>query len=682
MGEMGFTLALPGETIIHAAHSAFRRTCRYRKSGGGDTLQATVPLHHAPHDLGPRMRSHEKVRDFTANDLVPYCTRCGRPIASWNCCHKRPFLMARRFGIIDAIMLTELYIENFALIDKLTVAFSPGLNILTGETGAGKSIIIDAINVLLGERAGTDLIRTGATRAVLQATFDLAQAPHLLPVLADLGIEPEDDLLILARDVAREGKNVARINGRPTPVSILRQVGDVLVDLHGQHEHQSLLREEHHLAFLDTQGDADFLALKNEVAELARTRQVLRHEFRDLQSDERDRLRAIDLLTFQVEEIEKAGLFSGEDEALQAERMRLTNAEKLHAAAAAVYQLLYEGDEEGRRSVLDALGEAQGQLAGLARYDEELGTLITALDTATVQITETARELADYRDRAQFDPKRLEEVEERLALLATLKRKYGESIDAVLAYGVEQRVELDRHAHHEERLDELQQQIAAVERRLADRALALSRQRQALAHEMAAQIQAELSELGMPKAVFTINVRHRPHADGIHVEGGQVAVTPQGIDEVAFHFSANAGEPPRPLAKIASGGELSRVMLALKAVSARGIGVPSLIFDEIDTGIGGRTAEAVGEKLAHVARQAQVLCVTHLAQIAYYGDSHFLIEKVVEGERTVSRMLLLDSDARVDELARLQAGGRISDAVLEHVRQVLAEIQSRRSQHV
>ena len=574
-------------------------------------------------------------------------------------------------------MLTELYIENFALIDKLTVAFAPGLNILTGETGAGKSIVIDAINVLLGERAGTDLVRTGTPRAILQAVFDLTDAPHLLPALAELAVEPEDGLIIFSREVAREGRNLARINGRTCPVSVIRQVGDLLVDLHGQHEHQSLLREEHHIAFLDALGDADFNHVKANVAELARRRSALLQELHDLQTDERDRLRAIDLLAFQVQEIEKAAPTPGEEEELTAERSRLANAEKLHESAAAAYGLLYEGDDG--RSVLDALGEAEMQLSALLRYDEALEPLVAALQAASVQISDACHELADYRDRAQFDPERLEEVEERLALLGTLKRKYGESIDAVLAYAEEKRAELNRLAHHEERLEEIATEIARTEKVLAERALRLSASRAALAERLAADVQAELAELGMPKAVFTIDISRQPQEHGLPVGGERVAVTAQGIDVVAFHISANPGEPPKPLAKIASGGELSRIMLALKAVSARGAGVPTLIFDEIDTGIGGRTAEVVGEKLAQVARYAQVISVTHLAQLAFYADRHFLLEKETIGERTISRMRELSDDERVDELARLQAGGRVSDAVLAHVRSVLEEIRGQKS---
>ncbi|HOF89032.1 MAG TPA: DNA repair protein RecN, partial [Armatimonadota bacterium] len=388
------------------------------------------------------------------------------------------------------------------------------------------------------------------------------------------------------------------------------------------------------------------------------------------------RLRMIDLLGFQVKEIAKAQLQPEEDAALQSERVRLANAERLHAAASAVYRLLYEG-EDGR-SVLDALGESELQLSGLARIDADLEPLASSLEAASVHIADVCRELADYRDRVQFDPERLEEVEERLELIAALKRKYGETIAAVLAYGDEKRAELHQLTHHAERVDELTAEIAQIEAELSARAAALSERRAALAELLSAQLQAELAYLGMPRAVFRVDLGRAPQDSGIAVGGERVAVTDNGIDLVAFHLSPNVGEPPKPLARIASGGELSRVMLALKAVSARGAGVPTLIFDEIDTGIGGRTAETVGEKLAQVARDAQVICVTHLAQLAFYADRHFLLEKVTEEERTMSRMRALARDEQIEELGRLQAGGRVTDAVREHVSGVLDEIQAQK----
>ncbi|MEI7832921.1 MAG: DNA repair protein RecN [bacterium] len=575
-------------------------------------------------------------------------------------------------------MLTEIYIENFALIDRLTVSLGSGLTVLTGETGAGKSIVIDAINVLLGERAGAEFVRTGASRAVLQAVFDLADCPHLLPILAELGVEPEDGQIIINREVAREGRNTARINGRTCPVNVVRQVGDLLVDLHGQHEHQSLLREDNHIDFLDALGDDAFQQLKSEVATLARRRAGCKRELHELRSDARDRTRAIDLLSYQIEEIDKAALTAGEDVELTAERSRLANAEKLHAAAEESYAILYEATDG--QSVLDALGTAEMQLATQSRYDADLEPLATSLRSASELIADVCHELAEYRERVHFDPERLAEVDERLNLIHILQRKYGEEIEIILAYRQERAAELHKLTHFEERIDEVQAELNAIDGKLAKVAQELSTARERLATAMASSVQTELEHLGMPKAIFRVDIQRQADADGIVISGEPVAVTAQGIDLVAFHLSANLGEPPRPLAKIASGGELSRIMLALKAVSARDAGVPTLIFDEIDTGIGGRTAEAVGEKLAQVAHGVQVICVTHLAQLAFYGDEHFLIEKSSDGERTNSTMRWLTGEERVAELARLQAGGHISEAVLAHIRTVLSEVQAKKQQ--
>jgi DNA repair protein RecN (Recombination protein N) len=569
-------------------------------------------------------------------------------------------------------MLSELHIENFALIDKLTITLAPSLNILTGETGAGKSIILDAITVLLGERAGTDLIRTGAARALVHAVFDLTTAPHILPVLAEIGVEPEEGVLVLTREVAREGRSLARVNGRTTPVSVLRHLGDLLVDLHGQHEHQSLLREDTHLAFLDALGDEAFATTKTRVLHLAHERQRLRQEVQRLTTDERERLRTLDLLSYQVQEIDRAQLVAGEEEELLTERTRLAHAEKLHAAASSAYTLLYDGDDHP--AVLDTLGAVQSQLEALVRFDPALEPLVGVLEAAAVQINDTCHELAAYREHTLFDPERLNLLEERLELMAALKRKYGETIPDILAHGARQRDELTRLTHHEERRAELLADLARTDTALALAARELSAHRRRLAEHLAADVQTELTHLGMPKARFLVDLARQPHPDGLDVDGARVAVFLHGIDVVAFHFSANVGEPPRRLAKIASGGELSRVMLALKAIAARGTGVPTLIFDEIDSGIGGRTAEAVGAKLAQVARGAQVLCVTHLAQLAYYADKHFLVEKATDGERTVTSLRELPPEERVEELARLQAGTRVSGAVRDHIRTVLDDI--------
>ncbi len=573
-------------------------------------------------------------------------------------------------------MLRELHIENFALIDNMTVDFSDGLNILTGETGAGKSIVIDAINVLLGDRAGTDLVRSGAERAILQAVFEVDDSP-IVSELAEIGIEPEDGLIIIYREVAVEGRNIARINGRTCPVNVLRQAGELLVDLHGQHEHQSLLHEEAHIGFLDAAGDETLLKLKDEMADLVRQRNVLLTEIRDLATGERDRQRAIDLLNYQIEEISRANLQPNEDEILMAEKMRLANAEKLHSAASEVYDILYEGNDG--HSAMDMLGAAISSLSGVIRFDPALQPALDNLESAMVQVQDVCHEVGDYCESVQFDPDKLQEIDDRLVMINNLRRKYGSSVEEILAFYDEKVNELEKITHHEERVSDAQKRLVKLELKVVDAAVALSDKRFEISYKLAKDIEAELAELGMPHAKFVINISHDLNEDGIEINGGKVAVKRNGIDKVAFMISANIGEVPRPLAKIASGGEISRIMLALKSVAHRGTGVPTLIFDEVDSGIGGRTAEVVGMKLMKAARAVQIICVTHLAQIALYGDRHFSIEKKVVNERTVSTMRAMNEEERVHELARLQAGGRISDAVIIHIRDAMRDIAEQKA---
>lgn len=573
-------------------------------------------------------------------------------------------------------MLRELHIENFALIDNMTVDFSDGLNILTGETGAGKSIVIDAINVLLGDRAGTELVRSGADRAILQAVFEIDNSP-IVSELAEIGIEPEDGLIIIYREVAMEGRNIARINGRTCPVNILRQTGELLVDLHGQHEHQSLLHEEAHIGFLDAAGDDSLLKLKDEMSDLVRQRNVLLSEIRDLATGERDRQRSIDLLNYQIDEISKANLQAGEDDILIAEKMRLANAEKLHSAASEVYNILYEGNDG--RSAMDMLGAALSSLSGVIRFDAVLQPALDNLESAMVQVQDVCHEVGNYCESVQFDPDKLQEIDDRLVMINNLRRKYGNSVEEILAFYNEKVDELEKIIHHEERTSDAQKRLVQLELKVVNAAVALSDKRFEISNKLSEDIEVELAELGMPHAKFVINISRDMNDDGIDIDGEKVAVKKNGIDKVAFMISANVGEVPRPLAKIASGGEISRIMLALKSVAHRGTGVPTLIFDEVDSGIGGRTAEVVGMKLMKAARAAQIICVTHLAQIALYGDRHFSIEKAVINDRTVSTMRAMNEEERVNELARLQAGGRISDAVITHIRDAMSDIAKQKA---
>ncbi len=553
-------------------------------------------------------------------------------------------------------MLQELHVTNFALIDRLSLSFGAGLNILTGETGAGKSIIIDALGLALGERASGDVVRTGADRALVEAAFDLTNAPaEVRARLAEAGLDGEegDDTLLVSREIARAGgKSACRVNGRLMPVSALKAIADGLVDVHGQHEHQALLHADRHIDILDAWCGPAALALRAEVAAQASALNGLRREREQLQTDARERARTLDLYRFQQEEILGAKLRPGEEEELAADRSRLANAEKLSAAAQEGYGALSEG-------ALDALNAALASVTHAAALDESLAPVLEALNGAVSYAEDAAHALRDYQEAVEFNPERLEEIEGRLESLRTLKRKYGETVDEIIAYGSELTEKLDRLENAEARGDELSAGIGKAEAALEKTAGKLTQARREAAGNFAPKIMRELADLGMAATRFEVSVEPQ-------------AVTSKGADRVEFLLSPNPGEPLRPLARIASGGEMSRIMLAMKSVLVRAGATPTMIFDEVDVGVGGRTAQTIADKLAALAGQAQILCITHLPQIASRADAHFAIEKRVEGGRTTVFVTPLDADGRVEEIARMLGGTRRTDAVVQHAREMLA----------
>ena len=550
-------------------------------------------------------------------------------------------------------MIRQLYIRDYAVIDELNIEFGPGLNLLTGETGAGKSIIVDAISIALGERSDSEAVRSGYDKAIVEAVLDLERSPEAAQVLDDAGISPEDGCIIVSREVQKTGKSQCRINGRPAPVSLLKDVTDRLVDAHGQHEHQFLLRADRHLDVVDAWCGEEVIALREEVARGYAELRRLQGELDQLRADERDRARTVDLCQFQALEISNAKLVPGEEEQLHADRSRLANAEKLHASASAAFQ--HSG---GDKSAVDSLYEAVKSLQGLAELDPELSPLIESLQSALYQVEDASRELRAYRDGIEFSPSRLEAVEERLDLIRTLQRKYGDSVEKILEYAEELDRKLEALAHSEERTSELEAEIEKVQSAAMAKAEKLSELRVAGAAIFGKAIEKELEGLSMPNAVFEI--------------GREVCeLGPGGIDRMEFLISANPGEPSRPLAKIASGGEMSRVMLAIKSVMAAVDSMPTLIFDEIDVGIGGRTAEVIGRKLESLAGRSQVLCITHLPQIACHPGEHFSIEKTQTDGRTVVRVRKLTDEERVEELARMLGGAEPSETAVQHAREML-----------
>jgi len=567
-------------------------------------------------------------------------------------------------------VLVELAIENLAIIESLRLQFGPGFSVLTGETGAGKSIIIDAVTLLLGGRASTEIIRTGCDTAIVEGVFALTSdlLATLGPTLEEFGLEVEDDTLILRREVSRERRNICRVNGRAVTLSTLEEIGRHLVDIHGQGEHLSLMQPRRHIDFLDRYGG--LLEERQALSRLVQSWREVRQALRALQQDKREMARRADLLAYQIEEIRSARLEVGEEEALRRQRTLLSNAEKRLQLAAKAYALL-AGGEERQRGIVDLLALASEHLTDLAALDDSLRNESEQLESLFYQVEELARTLRTYRDEIEFDPEGLEAVEERLNLIQNLKRKYGDSIAEILAYAERAQAELEGITHSEERIQELSQEEARLLQAISQSAEALSRARREAAARLCQAVEAELAELNMERAQFLVDIRWEEDPHGAWIGGKRYRFDALGVDRVEFLIAPNPGEEAKPLAKIASGGETSRLMLAMKTALSHVDPVPTLIFDEIDAGIGGRTGDVVGRKLWALARDHQVFCVTHLPQIARYGAQHFRVEKAVIGERTISSARLLTGQERVEELA-IMLGGAFTEATRRSAEELLS----------
>jgi len=552
-------------------------------------------------------------------------------------------------------MLREIRVRNFAVIDAVTAAFGPGLNVLTGETGAGKSMLIDAILLVRGARAQTDVIRTDTEIATVEAVFDVEPCGPVAAVLDDAGLALDDGQLVVRRELAQSGRHRAFVNDSPVTVGLLERLGDHLVEIHGQHEHQRLLEPARQLDLLDRFGDAE--ELRERVGDIVSRHRAARAEVERLRAAERDRAQREDLLRFQLSELDGARLREGEEEGLRAERRRLQHAERLIAGLAEVGGLLDE-DESSAASRLHRAGRL---LRELARFDPAFAAPADTIDGAGSLIEDALGAVRGLRERVTVTPGRLEEVDERLDALTRLKRKYGDTEAAMLAFRDGVAAELEKLERHEEILAAQEKTLGALEAELTEAAVALSERRRAAAGRLAGEAERELRQLGMDRARFAIAVEPGPMTE----------VGPRGLDRVEFRLSANPGEEVRPLAKVVSGGELSRTMLALKAVLARADRVPTMIFDEVDAGIGGRVAAVVAQKLARAAEGHQVLCVTHLAPIAARAAHHVRVWKGVRGGRTRVSAEVLTGEARVEEIARMVAGERVTDTARGHARELL-----------
>ena len=551
-------------------------------------------------------------------------------------------------------MLELLHIENIAIIERADISFARGFNALTGETGAGKSIVIDALGAVLGQRTSRELIRTGADKAFVSAEFSGVSAA--LPALADNGLAPEEDgTLLLQREVHGDGKNVCRVNGRPVTVAQLRGIGASLLNIHGQHDGQQRLDEEQHLVYLDRFGRVDE-ALALCAARCAALRETQR-EIRTLEMDEAEKARRVDMLRHQIGELERADLREGEEEELLARRSILRNGEKFLAAISEADACLSGGDEG--LGAVSAIKEAEDALRGLRSLGDEFVALSDRLESLRCEAYDLAETIRDKRGEYDFSPQELDAVESRCDQLYRLKKKYGSSVEDMLAFLDRSREELERIEYADDRIAQLRQTMNKQEAAAMEAARALSDQRKAAAKELEARISRELSELDMPKLRFSIDFQEKELAE-------------DGIDAVAFLMSANVGEALRPIHKIASGGELSRIMLALKNVLAEQDSVMTMVFDEVDTGVSGRAAQRVAEKLARLSRTRQVLCVTHLPQLAAMADTHFGVEKGEENGRTLTRVTVLDRAARRREIARLSGGELLSETLLSGAEELLA----------
>ncbi|MEW6092413.1 MAG: DNA repair protein RecN [Chloroflexota bacterium] len=571
-------------------------------------------------------------------------------------------------------MLTELHIQNFAIIDQVELDLGPGLLVFTGETGAGKSIIMDAVDMILGGRADATVIRSEADLARVEGTFKLT-GPERGPINEVLQREDlldDPKYVTLSREIRREGRSVARVNGRTVNLSLLKELGETLVDIHGQSEHLSLLNVRAHLGLLDR-----YAEVETQLASYRKAYQKLveiRRELNELREAQRDAERRTEMLTFQAEEIEAAKLKPGEDEELRRERDRLANAESLASLAQQAITALDEGTPESP-AASDLLGEAAAALTKLGQIDTGQAATGEQAVTLSENLADLVRSLRDYLEAIEYNPKRLEETEERLDLIHRLGRKYGGSIEAIIAFGADARKQLETITTASARIAELETAESAAMEDLAGKGLVLSQKRKEAAEKMSAAIEVELDDLRMASARFAVDFQTKPDEDGIPMpDGTHAAFDSSGLDRVEFLVAPNPGEGLKPLARIASGGETSRLMLALKNVLAQADQVPTLIFDEIDQGIGGRVGGTVGEKLWNLGRAHQVFVITHLPQLAVFGDRHYQVQKIVEDGRTLTRVTKLEGEPRTLELAQML--GEVTEGTIRSAHDILQGAQN------
>ena len=565
-------------------------------------------------------------------------------------------------------MLKSITIKNYALIEELNVEFERGLNIITGETGAGKSIIIDALSLVLGERADTDAVRKGADKAIVEGLFDVSGNQKLKTLLKKNEIEFSEEL-ILRREVSIKGQSRSFINDSPTTTTLLKEVGDLLVDLHGQHEHQSLLRIETHIDLLDDYGRLE--GLVNEFSQAYNKTHKILNELKELKAKEQQLMERRSLYEFQIKEIDAVNPHVGEEDELVNELRILENAERLFSATERLYQMLYEGDN----AVHDQIILARNELENLAAIDTSFEEPKKEANSAAAIIDELAKFIQQYNSKIEFNPERLEQIRNRLGNIALLKKKYGGSLDAVIQLREKIGCEFELANNFQTEISSLQKRLDAERKLTSDIAQRLSVKRHEVAKKANRSVVQALVDLGIPNAVFETSITTSPASDKDNavIKSGKdfLEASPKGMDFVEFYISTNIGEDPKPLVKVASGGEISRIMLALKMILAKSGRLPLLIFDEIDVGVSGRIAQSVGQSLKKLSQFHQVIAITHLPQIAGLLDTHFVVEKIEDKYRAATRMRKLDIEERVEEVAKLMSGEEVTKSGLESARELM-----------
>ncbi len=559
-------------------------------------------------------------------------------------------------------MIAELTIKNFAIIESLSISFEKGLTVLTGETGAGKSIIIDAIHLLAGGRGSHEFVRFGEKRAELEGLFLLEDESHpAYRVCQELGIDIEDEMIVLRREIHATGKSVCRVNGKLVTIALLREVGQTLVDIHGQHEHQELMDPDLHLLLLDQFGGSSVQKELQSYSDIYKSYKDVEKRLLELTDNEQKVAHRLDLLQFQAEEISNAQLSLNEEENLLEERNKISNFERLYQSLNNCYHAMH-GEQKG----LDWVGQAMSEAEGLEEIDKNLKDVHEIISNSYYQLEELSYRIRDEIDQLEFDPNRLDFIEGRLNEIKQLKRKYGTTVAEVLEYASKIEEELETLQNRDSHIHQLQESLESLKQDLALEAKSLTDARRKASEKLMKSIHKELKDLYLEKAIFDVNMDVKKEK-----ASGDIVFGKNGADVVEFYLTTNPGEPLKPMAKVASGGELSRIMLALKSIFSRHQGITSIIFDEVDTGVSGRVAQAIAEKIYQVSVDSQVLCISHLPQVAAMSDMHLFISKEVSGKRTKTKVRGLDQDEKIREIGRMISGVEITSLTKEHARELL-----------